>query len=114
MGYTLYWKITKIPTQAAVNKVLSEIPIIKALSGSTQLTADFENPNIPPVFNSHKIHFNGTHGDAHEDFFIDFKSTTNFNFCKTARKPYDFVASLVLISCANNIEGFTFSSDEGK
>ena len=112
MGYTLYWKIAKIPTQAAVRKVLSEVPVIKALSGSIPLTGDFEgNRNVPPIFTEQLIDFNGADGDSHENFTIDFTTTTNFNFCKTARKPYDFFASLLLISCANNIDGFTFTSD---
>lgn len=52
--------------------------------------------------------------DAHEDLVIDFTQVTNFNFCKTARKPYDLIVSLILISCNNHIQGFESHSDEDK
>ena len=38
----------------------------------------------------------------------------NFDFCKTARKPYDFVVCTMLLSLANHLENFEFSSDGDK
>lgn len=64
------------------------------------------------------ICFNGNkrkHLD-HETFYIEwskeyFKEWGSFGFCKTARKPYDMAVCLALLSLANHVTGFEFSSD---
>ena len=50
-------------------------------------------------------------GLDHESFFLT-PETTNWNFCKTARKPYDLLVCAVLLS-AYNILGYELSSDGG-
>jgi hypothetical protein len=42
------------------------------------------------------VSFNGYGADSHETFFWD-ANGTGFNFCKTARKPYDAVVTACLI-----------------
>jgi hypothetical protein len=74
-------------------------------------------PEITDTF----INFNGykrKHLD-HETFYIEwskefFKDWGGFCFCKTARKPYDMFVCLCLLSLANHITGFEFSSDGDK
>ena len=63
--------------------------------------------------NEQIIRFNGdeSKGLDHETFVFEFKEEDQSDFCKTARKPYDVFVCLCLISLANNLEGFTFSSD---
>jgi hypothetical protein len=66
-----------------------------------------------PEFSEKQINFNGDgeHGLDHETFRIVFDSP-EWDFCKTARKPYDMVVCLCLISMKNNIpDGFEYSSD---
>lgn len=60
------------------------------------------------------IRFNGDakKGNDYETFSFDIENI-EWTFCKTARRPYDFVVCLALICLANNIEGFKFSSDGG-
>lgn len=60
-----------------------------------------KNSNVPlgdangeigtkPVFNSRHIMFNGIGDDSHETAVV-YKGASEFEFCKTARKPYDSV-----------------------
>jgi hypothetical protein len=43
-----------------------------------------------------KIVFNGVGADAHETFFVS-ADGVDFNFCKTAQKPYDIAVTASLI-----------------
>jgi hypothetical protein len=59
------------------------------------------------------IWFNGDQkkGLDNETFIFNPINDADFEFCKTARKPYDFVVCCVLISLVNRMRGFTMSSD---
>lgn len=62
------------------------------------------------------IHFNGTEENdlGHEDFYFDFKQPKKFAFCKTARKPYDMLVMLTLLSLKCNFDKFEiYSEGEG-
>ncbi len=70
-----------------------------------------------PVINTKVIYFNGDESKDldHETFYFPFTGEDfNFNFCKTARKPYDFMVCITLLSLKNNVTGFSFSSDGDK
>lgn len=67
-----------------------------------------------PVITSQEIIFNGDRSEGlhHETFVFSFVNPDDQSgFCKTARKPYDLVVCAVLISLANRVDGFEFSSD---
>jgi hypothetical protein len=68
------------------------------------------------------IRFNGWGDNGHETFLItremsdysirDPESGESFDFCKTARKPYDVAVCLVLLSIARHApKSFSISSD---
>lgn len=95
MGYTRYWKRTeeKITDDfiKEVNKIIKEAArlgiAIRGWDGKGN-----------PVLTNERISFNGN-GNAeydlsHESFVLD--EEIGFNFCKTARKPYDYVVRNVL------------------
>ncbi len=65
-----------------------------------------------PEFTRERICFNGDgqQGLDHETFYFD-KEPDNFKFCKTNHKPYDFFVGVCLLSLANRVTGFEFSSD---
>ena len=68
-----------------------------------------------PIINETEIWFNGeskTDMD-HETFSINWKDEEAFGFCKTARKPYDLLVCLCLLSLLNHYgsEIFQLSSD---
>lgn len=61
------------------------------------------------------IQFNGVGSkNGHEGFVIHLDRVTAFDFCKTARKPYDFAVGMILLSLKNHVEGFRFTSDGRK
>jgi hypothetical protein len=63
-----------------------------------------------PIFNENEIVFNGDNDLSHESFFIT-PYPIDFEFCKTARKPYDLMVCAVLISCKKHLVNFSYSSD---
>lgn len=88
MGYTRYWKRTdKKITPEFISEVKEILNDCKEL-GITIRNALGEDE---PIVNENEIAFNG---DAeqnldHETFVIT-NTPTDFDFCKTARKPYDY------------------------
>ena len=76
----------------------------------------------PPEVSPDMIRFNGSKDDGHETFLVtrempeipDWSSdkSASFDFCKTARKPYDLAVCLVLLSMKRHApESVQISSD---
>jgi len=76
----------------------------------------------PPEVSPDMIRFNGWKDDGHETFLVtrempeipDWSSdkSASFDFCKTARKPYDLAVCLVLLSMKRHApESVQISSD---
>ena len=94
MGYTRYWKRTdKEITEefiAEVNEILEECKahgiIIKDGWGEHE-----------PIVSLDEIEINGNAetGLDHESFYLG-NEKSDFEFCKTARKPYDFAVREIL------------------
>jgi hypothetical protein len=68
-----------------------------------------------PIINETEIWFNGESKlyMDHETFCVSWKGDRDFNFCKTAQKPYDLLVCLSLLSLLNHFgsEIFQLSSD---
>ena len=113
MGYTHYWNYTK-PSKDFDDEyinVLLDINLgLKNLDKSIVLRGG-DGTGLPE-FTRERICFNGDgqQGLDHETFYFD-KNPTDFTFCKTNNKPYDFFVGVCLLSIANRITGFEFSSD---
>ena len=124
MGYTHYFsKISK--TSENEEKFYEAIQVIKEIE--QKLPQRFKTAGIAytkkakirntdgfgyPIFSVNYIAFNGdamTNSD-YESLVLTFEKD-RFNFCKTARKPYDLFVCLCLITVANYIDDFEFSSD---
>ncbi|KKN51134.1 hypothetical protein LCGC14_0625980 [marine sediment metagenome] len=119
MGYTHYWELKKDSPELSkgrmkdVNKVMRQYEDI----------VRYENSNIKkPIITNTLIRFNGIGEDGHETFYFEtppkeekhqqFKDGFLFNFCKTARKPYDIVVcKLLLILKAELQDNMRLSSD---
>lgn len=110
MGYTHYWSYKEVASNDAILKILDEIKQLLQENNLMKLITS-EDLNIVPIFNKDLILFNGIDEYACEIFLFDFTEPIEFIFCKTNRKPYDIIVSLVLLSLSNNIQEFTFSSD---
>ncbi len=132
MGYTHYWDFNseKIEFEKSrktfkkvadeVKKMYNTLPAFSESGGSY-----FKNEPIiikggsgegEPIINESNFWFNGDGSNNldHETFCINVMQSGNeWNFCKTARKPYDLLVCCALISLANNYPAnvFSFSSD---
>ena len=62
------------------------------------------------IFNAKELVFNGIEGASHETFAVKFGKQEEFEFCKTAQKPYDLAVCKCLLILSLS-KGFTFSSD---
>lgn len=129
MGYTHYWKLKRVPNKEQTRKAFMEIEaLIETMPTKSETAGGHYNDcdvvlrggtgEGKPEININEICFNGDakkHLD-HETFYFDFNNDKEigFAFCKTARKPYDQAVCLSLLSLANHIEGFEFSSDGDK
>lgn len=128
MGYTHYWNLKKLPENYDSKKTKAFIEIQSLLERhlpekcETAGACYDEHPvklrsgdgTGFPEITSELICFNGDRkvNMDHEGFYFPFgNGVTDFQFCKTARKPYDIAVCITLLSLANNIDTFDFSSD---
>jgi hypothetical protein len=119
MGYTHYWKgkanldnqlideLNNLVSHGALNRIIQK---------------EYDQAQVPDLVSleNKRLRFNGIEDEGHETFVVVFNESLDFEFCKTARKPYDayVVASLILITEANERTGGDFSwssnGDEGE
>ena len=120
MGYTHYWNFTKNPKDIknGDKKFAKAVEMITA--GISKYLKDIKlaggNGSGDPVFTDTKVVFNGS-ADKDEDyetcyFALDNPDSFEFDFCKTARMPYDPVVCFALL-CFKDAFGddFDYSSD---
>lgn len=91
MGYTHYWTIKEPIDADAWDKLRKGIQQIVG-------NAQDAGIDIKDDSNDERIVFNGVGAGEHESFFLEL-GDEEFNFCKTAGKPYDtaVTASLILL-----------------
>lgn len=65
-----------------------------------------------PLFSRDSISFNGVDEDSHETCFVD-KGPAEFEFCKTARKPYDPLVVAVFKLVRKYLPSTELTSDGG-
>ena len=91
MGYTHYWKSENLD-EKQFNKAINRMRLV--------LEKQKNILNMPKKKSKDSLLFNGLDDDAHEDFFLALNR--DFNFCKTARKPYD----IPVVACLCILEHF--------
>ena len=104
MGYTHYWTFEKPLTEGVFEAVRDRVKAIVETA---------REAGIPLETNFGIGHFaiNGQGEGAHETFSIHVRDS-DFNFCKTAEKPYDAVVTAILILLKNEIGAdITVTSD---
>jgi len=108
MGYTHYWNNEKF-TKKQWLEVIERGKKILSCATVIPLQFDYDDPK-PVELSKDCIRFNGVEEDGHETFLVDpFK--TDFEFCKTALKPYDTVVVAFLIMLNDVNPEFEWSSD---
>lgn len=122
MGYTHYWhrkngraaRESWAHFEEAAAKVLADPEVVPLVC------REYDAPGTPAELTADLLRFNGKGGDGHETCFIErtrirraYEPTGEplFDFCKTARKPYDAAVCAVLLCAAKHLPGFDLSSD---
>ena len=86
MGYTHYFRqVGPAPTNQEWEKIETRV---KEEVFPKHKNIIFSDDCKPPIANAHCVCFNGKEDDGHETFFLE-QGQEGFEFCKTARKPYD-------------------------
>jgi hypothetical protein len=131
MGYTHYWKFTQNPKDIKdgekkfkkavelLKKCLAKVPaeLDVPYYGKNTFKLAGGNGTGKPVFTDEKVCFNGFDGDedlSHETCYIalDNPDGFDFDFCKTAEKPYDVAVCLTLLCFKKTFgDDFNWSSD---
>lgn len=118
MGYTHKWRHTLIDNHAWDQICEDVSKLIKASSVKVQFEDDDDRP--PLIWKSSKIlrdardgviRFNGVGDDGHETFYLTQDGRNGFNFCKTARKPYDLLVAATLAVIRYRTSKITVTSD---
>lgn len=129
MGYTHYWDFKKNPKNIKdgekkfkkavdmLKECLAKVPaeLDVPYYGKCQFKLAGGRGTGEPVFNDDKVCFNGVEGGdlSHETCYLALDNPDyGFDFCKTARKPYD-VAVCITLLCFKKAFGdnFKWSSD---
>lgn len=114
MGFTHYWNHGIIDSEQwrAVATEAHRL-FAEAEERGIQLAEEYDLPDSKPEVNEEYIQFNGVFDDGHETFRIS-RNSTDFDFCKTARKSYDYVVGRLLKFCAETVPSFEWRNDDMK
>lgn len=112
MGYTHYWYGNRPFTtaewmliQSDAHKLLTKPPV--------QVLREYDQPGTEPEIAADVIAFNGDGDDGHETFWFQ-REPDDFQFCKTAAKPYDvLVTAMLIVSHKHAPDVLRISSDGG-
>ena len=107
MGYTHYWNHENLD-QAKWDEEF--IPLVRRVISTAGVPLGDAYGEGLPVVASGRLALNGKKEDGHESFILR-PDPTDFDFCKTARKPYDMVVVAILIIAEQTFPGFRWSSD---
>ena len=88
MGYTHYWR-PQTPNFNPEN-------FARLVDGARKIIEAANVPLADVNIDETGIRFNGVGADAHEDFWLLRDNERDFQFCKTAAKPYDIVCVAIL------------------
>lgn len=112
MGYTHYWYAGKAEDWAAAYPEI-QLDATKIVKAAQKRGIALGNGwgDDKPVITEGALELNGVGDEGHETFSL---STTlrDFDFCKTARKPYDVVVTAILLRAHHHApDGIKISSD---
>ena len=103
MGYTHYWDRPKEIDQNTFDHIRYDIAkVLPRISNVTDRLEVRLSKNL--------ITLNGIEDAGHQTFVLD-RVNSGWNFCKTARQPYDIAVCCALIIASLHCKDFTVSSD---
>lgn len=95
MGYTHYFPHERV-SKSVWTDIVAGCKRACKLSG-VRLVHEYDGEDLPPTFNKDDVWFNGVGDDGHETFALHRVGSGGFEFCKTARKPYDLAVTACLL-----------------
>lgn len=131
MGYTHYWRFkNNTLSQRAMNKIAKDMRVIEKALSKGNVSSDIAGGFFHDKFvvlgdyggnsegvcyhgnatNTIEFGFNGMGDLSHETFAINV-GENEWNFCKTARKPYDLAVCLILLSIKYHTKSTKITSD---
>lgn len=113
MGYTHYFPQKQSVSQSSWKDLCKDLKVLFKEMQSKGVLLESNDPS-GKMLDEHKgyINFNGKDDDSHETFYITKSKDSNFNFCKTAAKPYDLAVTATLLLLHHHApENFEISSD---
>ena len=112
MGFTRYWTFKKRTNKKEREKVIEAMSSILGLE-KEKLTGYDGLEETPIEIKKTRVSFNGIGEDSYETFCFDLSSKAHeFDFCKTALKPYDRAVCACLIAAKRILgEKLEVSSD---
>lgn len=110
MGYTHYWKAKKFTAEDKAGWKKALLIIKKILECHAALIQFESDDKRKPVASLEQIRFNGIEDDGYETFLLN-AEPTDFEFCKTSRKPYDLAVCEVLLVLNSLMPSLEVSSD---
>lgn len=111
MGYTHYWNTKNCRDKASKDGLYKALPIVADIVKRYRNILQYETDDSnPPVVDQDVIRFNGIDEDGHETFLFNILSSES-DFCKTARKPYDLPVCEILLVLKAYIPNLKIDSD---
>ena len=96
MGYTHFFRQHKQPTEVQWQAICADFSkCLEEFTKDALIQEDWDIP-APPRVDYRCIRFNGVHPNYHETMCLN-RYGRGFQFCKTARKPYDFAVMCLLL-----------------
>ena len=117
IGYTHYYYRNETKHDSGkFAAFVADVKKVLALVKKQGIAIAGGNGKGKPVVNDGLISFNGSEkgGEDHETLYIERDGVENFNFCKTARKPYDTAVVATLVLYKKHFPCVKFSSDGDK
>lgn len=110
MGYTHYWRHKGFTTEQWLKLV--EFARLEIQNTKVPIVNGSGQSGTMPKLDAFHIQFNGEEDDSHETFHLT-KAAQDFEFCKTAQKPYDEVVVSIMREALRLNPNFKPSSDGG-
>ena len=114
MGYTHYWTQKYEPEYMQWLEIMEHLKHIieQAIEDGSMCIQAEDDDSSPVLITNDSIRFNGVDDKGHETFGLSRIDVGEFDFCKTANKPYDKFVVYVLILAHNLAPGcYVITSD---
>lgn len=111
MGYTHYWRQPQPFTDTAWTEFVRDVKLVFSTS-NVKLANGLGERGTKPSVTKDFVRFNGVEDDSHETCTVS-RNAVDFEFCKTAYKPYDPIVVKVLKLARKHNPSINLSSDGG-